>query len=390
MVKRGYALPGIEELSKEQDTALSLPAGGRHLVVGGPGTGKSVLALLRARRHQRAGDRYLFLVYNHLLHRASVEMFDGELESKTWERWFRELYSDVCGEPIPVLEANVESGFRAIDWRGVEDGIFAMERIPKFERPFLVIDEGQDMPREFYASLVSLGFEDFYVVADQNQQITEQNSSRSDIVQLLDIDADDVIELQKNYRNAWPVARLARAFYTGDPATPPPELPARVRASPPIMYVYEEDCLERIAKGILRLADRDTRQLIGVLAPSNAVRERYYSALRSTDIRLDNPRPPVETFHAGHQPKIVFGTGGIVVINAQACKGLEFDTAVLADIDGHYFRRSDPDRAKRLFYVMVARARERVVLLMNGKSTRVPHLRKLLPADGAVLQRKAL
>lgn len=390
MAKRGYSLPGIEELSKEQDRALSLPEGGRHLVVGGPGTGKSVLALLRARRHRRAGDQYLFLVYNHLLNRASVEMFGGELKSKTWEGWFRGLYSDVCGEAIPVLEASGESGFRAIDWRGVEDGIFALERIPEFERPYLVIDEGQDMPREFYASLVSLGFEDFYVVLDQNQQITEQNSSRSDIVQLLDIDADAVIELQKNYRNAWSVARLARAFYTGDPATPPPELPTRVTASPPILYVYEEDCLERIAKGILRLADRDTRQLIGVLAPSNAVRERYYTALRSADVRLDNPKPPVETFYAGHKPKIVFGQGGIVVINAQACKGLEFDTAVLADIDGHYFRHSDPDRAKRLFYVMVARARKRVVLLMNGKSAQVPQLNKLLPDDRAVLQRKAL
>ena len=390
MVKRGYSLPGIEELSKEQDRALSLPAGGRHLVVGGPGTGKSVLALLRARRHKRAGDQYLFLVYNHLLNRASVEMFGGELESKTWEGWFRGLYSDICGEPIPVLDASGESGFRAIDWRGVEDGIFALERIPEFERPCLVIDEGQDMPREFYASLVSLGFEDFYVVLDQNQQITEQNSSRLDIVQLLDIDADAVIELQKNYRNAWPVARLARAFYTGDPATPPPELPTRVTASPPILYVYEEDCLERIAKGILRLADRDTRQLIGVLAPSNAVRERYYTALRSADVRLDNTRPPVETFHSSHRPNIVFSKGGIVVINAQACKGLEFDTAVLADIDGHYFRHSDPHQAKRLFYVMVARARERVVLLMNGKSAQVPNLNKLLPDDRAVLQRKAL
>ena len=39
-----------------------------------------------------------------------------------------------------------------------------------------------------------------------------------------------------------------------------------------------------------------------------------------------------------------FDEGGILVINAQACKGLEFDTVVLADIDEHYLRRNDPRR----------------------------------------------
>ena len=42
-------------------------------------------------------------------------------------------------------------------------------------RPFLVIDEGQDMPPQFYHALVALGFDRFFVVADQNQQITEKN-----------------------------------------------------------------------------------------------------------------------------------------------------------------------------------------------------------------------
>ena len=54
-----------------------------------------------------------------------------------------------------------------------------------------------------------------------------------------------------------------------------------------------------------------------------------------------------------------FDEGGILVIDAQACKGLEFDTVVLADLDEHYFRRNDPDLTRRLFYVMIARARDR-------------------------------
>jgi hypothetical protein len=47
---RRFALPGIQDLNKDQDEALARPLAGQHLIIGGPGTGKSVVALLRAKR----------------------------------------------------------------------------------------------------------------------------------------------------------------------------------------------------------------------------------------------------------------------------------------------------------------------------------------------------
>ena len=95
MAKRRFELPGIQDLSKEQEAARALPKkdkegqGLQHLIIGGPGTGKSVVALLRAQRHQREGDGYRFLVFNHLLDRASGQLFGNGLPSRTWDRWFR-------------------------------------------------------------------------------------------------------------------------------------------------------------------------------------------------------------------------------------------------------------------------------------------------------------
>lgn len=65
MAARNCALPNIQDLSKVQERAHLLPLDGCHLVVGGPGTGKSVLALLRTRRHHRdkGGQDYVFLVF---------------------------------------------------------------------------------------------------------------------------------------------------------------------------------------------------------------------------------------------------------------------------------------------------------------------------------------
>ena len=38
MAKRRFQLPGIQDLSKEQERVRALPFEGQHLVIGGPGT----------------------------------------------------------------------------------------------------------------------------------------------------------------------------------------------------------------------------------------------------------------------------------------------------------------------------------------------------------------
>ena len=387
MAKRKFELPGIQDLSKEQEAVRALPKEGQHLIVGGPGTGKSVVALIRARRHQREGDEYLFLVFNHLLNRASSQLFGKDIASETWDAWFRNRFQEVAGQSIPKLAAN-NHGYRPIDWAGVESIVESMPHNESRQLPFLVIDEGQDMPREFYNALVRLGFDRFFVVADQNQQINDEHSTRKEIQDCLAIKANEVIELKQNYRNQYPVARLAKAFYTGDPASPPPELPASSPGAVPVLYTYGDEKRDSVAGGILRLADRDPQQLIGVITPNNQVRESYHKALQSAEVRLDNPKASVETYHGGHRAEVAFDEGGIFVINAQACKGLEFDTVVLADIDEHWIPRADPDIAKRLFYVMVARARERVFMFMKRNGRR--DIECILPTDETLLRREAL
>ena len=389
--ERRFELPGIQDLSKEQEAVRARPREGQHLVVGGPGTGKSILALIRARRHHRDRDDYVFLVYNHLLHRACGQLFGDDLAGSTWITWFQRVFCDLTGRPVPRLPAERARGFKHIDWKGVADIIEALPSSTSFKTPFLVIDEGQDMPPEFYTSLIDLGFEHFFVVADQNQQITDQNSSRRELQDCLGIETSKVIELELNYRNRYRVARLAREFYTGDPASPPPQLPALGRGPAPQLWSYAPENFDGLVKRILKLADRDPSRLIGVIAPNNEVRQRYFDALRRLvdTVALDHDPPLIETHFSGKDPsEVSFDRGGILVINTQACKGLEFDVAMLADIDKHIIQRDDPDRTKRYFYVMVARAREQVFLFMQKGASRA--IEETLPRDTEVLQRRDL
>lgn len=396
MAPRAFKLPGIQDLTKEQERARALPKEGQHLIVGGPGTGKSILALIRARRLARDEDRYLFLVFNHLLHRASQQLFAGEhaLDSATWHRWFRQQFRDITGQPIPLLPAQGADNFRPIDWQGVQSIVHDRDasRLPAhLERLHLVIDEGQDMPPAFYQSLIELGFENFFVACDQNQQIMDDNSSRQDIRDNLALEEREVIELVHNHRNSYPIARLAREFYTGDPASPPPELPPLGRAEVPLLYVYPAPArLERVTRSIVRLADREPNKLIGVLAPNNQVRQNYFDGLETSaeKMRLDHGLPAIATFYGAHRPDVHFDKGGILVINAQACKGLEFDVVMLADIDQYRVKPTDPDALKKLFYVMIARAREKIFLFMRQDANRA--VEQLLPTDPAILRREAI
>ena len=404
---RVFRLPGVQDLTKRQEEAMALPMDGQHLVIGGPGTGKSVVALHRAIQCQQAEVPYHFLVYNRLLDSAGWQLFKPVLERlfsesgqfteqwrsnfKTWETWFPSMFCNrLKREDCPKLPPEVNSSYQALDWKGVLKVLESYQSIREVHR--LIIDEGQDMPPEFYRSLVDMGFENFFVVADQNQQIVSgKQSSRKDIQDSLAINPGNVVELDENHRNSLPVAKLARMFYTGDPASPPPDLPeSEALVGTPILFTYSESRFADVICRILKRADRAPRSLIGIIAPNNIVRERYLDALKHVKVDLDYARPPIRTYSARKEeenpisPNLHFDLGGIIVINMHSCKGLEFDEVFIADINQFYCNRADPDPARRKFYVMVARAKKRAFLLRQAGSN-CP-VDSILPSNPEILE----
>lgn len=385
---RRFSLPGIQDLNKDQDEALALPVEGQHLIVGGPGTGKSVVALLRARRLAQNDRKYRTLVYNHLLDHSNRHLFgsDQTFATKTWDSWFRDTYRNFVGT-VPTHAPERPGGYRPINWEAVEQRVQSLDNIEDQSGEFLVIDEGQDMPPAFYRTLTNLGFKNFYVAADQNQQIhPDRCSSRQDIENTLAIEPGDTLELKTNYRNTRPIALLAQYFYPADPASPRPDLPDRVlAAATPELWTYDTATLAAIADNILQLSDRNPRKLIGIITPNNQVRKKFNVALCRSNPKLDNEKPPIQTYDSEQKQTLDFSQGGFMIINAQSCKGLEFDTAILADIDQHQ-PKQDPHALKARFYVMVARAREQVILLRTGNVC--PVVDGLLPTAPTILVRR--
>src|SRR5262245_34569668 len=139
-------LPAYQELSKEQDAINDLPLDGSYLVTGPPGTGKTVMALYRTQMLTKAAAPVQLLVYSRLLSQyveSAVEALDLDGSVRTFHSWFWRFYRDLYGSGPPEIESWV------YDWPVVLSRVSGDPPV-RARMPFLIVDEGQDLPREFY------------------------------------------------------------------------------------------------------------------------------------------------------------------------------------------------------------------------------------------------
>ena len=375
MAKRRFELPGIEDLNKDQDKVLRLPQDGQFLIVGGPGTGKSVVALLRTLKYQQDnGD--LFLTYNRVLKESTLQCVESRLKSDTAWSWYYQLQFQLTKEMMPEIKKYKPDYEKVIE---------SFEKLNSEEEKddHLIVDEGQDLPQEFYESLMCLGYENFFIVADQNQQITDENSSRQDLTDMLGLDANDVIELKENYRNTLSIAMLAQHFYT-DISSPKPDVPKRASLDTPILYEY--NLVDSCVKMMLREADRDNSKLIGLIVATDTKREDYTKRLKNTDIKRANEKAIVSTYSSKNKESvnIDFGQGGIVVLCDKSVKGIEFDVVFIV-LDGLKLYQNGTENMKKRLYVMTSRAKEKLIVFKGMTCDKA--ISDLFPQDSSILER---
>lgn len=374
MAKRIFELPRQDQLTKDQRKVLRLPAEGQYLIVGAPGTGKSVVALLRLQALANTEDVH-FLTFNHVLNHANKYLVDDSFETKMHSAmsWLYSLHWNACRQLIPEendYQPNYDQVIKNFEKHGL-----------KLDGHSLIIDEGQDLPPAWYEAVESLHIENFFVVADQNQQITEHHSSRIELETCLALDSDDVIELKENWRNTMPIATFCSYFYT-DKASPKPAIPDRPSVNIPILYEY--DILDKVKEQILKEYDFDPSKLIGVFVANNLKREDWVKRLAKDDSSRNNPSPVIMTYSAYQKGNvnIDFGQGGIVVLNDMSVKGIEFDT-VFIQTDGFKNISGNEESLKKRLYVMSSRAREKLYLFKSQVQNSV--LEAILPPEGEVI-----
>lgn len=353
--------PGAYRDFVRQNNELSnLPLSGTHLIIGSPGTGKTIFAIHRAEQLKQAGLDTQFLVYNNPLRQYLSQLLENlglEAQSATYHSWFWRWYKTNLGKEPPVGQDKY-----TIDWMTAWTEIGAAKGIAKIDH--LVIDEGQDFPREFYV-LARTITRNLTVFADENQRITGANSTTAEIQGYLGIPS--IIRLTKNHRNTRPIAEFAQAFYPG-PVSDIPQLPEKAGPKPVVISVVSRASGQKAAPfNGLRIQCRliadycieHSEKTIGIFIPTWDHQAEI--ATRLADSSVEN----IQVYKDNRQKaNLDFSRPKVTLVRYGTAKGLEFDTVFLPDLDQN--TDEEMERSQTVFYVLCSRARHELLLMYTG------------------------
>ena len=321
------------------------------------------------------------------------------LDCEAWrgisEKW-PAYHSPPADEANPLL----------IDWAVVYEHLLDVEdQIPDeaLEIGTLLVDEGQDLPPHFYQCLRRISAiagsragqvknpPRCFILADENQQLTSNNSTLTEIAEALKIQVGDRYQLLDNFRNTLPIARLSVQFYA-DVVTGLPRLPDRDGEMPEYVTADKEEVtLEYIARWVRNNPGKET----GVFTFLDKRRKMVYESLLNRLANLESRGLVVQTYGSGdpensNSQKLEFDRPDTVtVLNVHSCKGLEFDSVFIINMEEGVKNAQAEDRFMMQMFVATSRARERVSLVdLQRPDSSAKHLR-LLPGTDVLVRREA-
>jgi ATP-dependent DNA helicase UvrD/PcrA len=383
-------LPAESQLTTEQKEVCFAPSTGTTLIVGPPGSGKTVVAHFRAQRLRNRRQKVRLLMYNHVLRR-----YTGEAE--TFLKWIGSWWREATGRGFPSASIEQDGRYRRVwDFRGALRAVRDLDRerlVSRGHWGHAILDEAQDFDRDAHRLLSVIQNVVFaeeskppslMILADENQRITDSNSTIKEIEEAHLLSKNDCYSLKRNYRNTREIAELARHFYVGT-RSGMPELP-NARGDRPVLV--RTDSLNQVVERIANFARLNSQQEIGVLVYQEKTRRQLYNRLSS---RLDKDGTRVQTYRAKERELadlLEFDAPGVTVLCFASSKGLEFDSVFLPELQTLPVGADHNDLTRMRLYVMCSRARSRLTLMLTEGEGRSP-VTGLLPQDSTLLEEES-
>jgi hypothetical protein len=335
-------------LTKDQIRVLDFLRSHRRVAVsGGAGTGKTVLALEKARRLASEGFKTLLTCYNRQLadYLATICGATPNLDVMSFHQLCHrqvERANRASGRDL-VAEAKVTYPGKDLYEVQLPNALgYSLEVLPD-RYDAIVCDEGQDFREEFWVPLelllVDYETSPLYVFYDDNQNIY----ARAGTFPI----RDEPFSLTTNCRNTAPIHVAAYRHYKGVPVSPPDiqgdELHFEESANrDPQATKINALIVDLVAKQGVSPGD------ITVLIADALHKAEYYAALR----RLPLPRP------ASWLEEGVRGPNTVLIDTIQRFKGLESPIVILWGLD-----TIDLSRNQELLYVGMSRAKSLLVIV---------------------------
>ena len=340
-------LPTYEDIARDEEQlgVYETPFDESLFVAGPPGSGKTVLAVHRARMLAGAGIEVALVTYNRMLRRLIAQLTENRVRAQTMHGFVSSRYFEQTKARAPAIKQYVydwNTMFATLGSGGVAPGPM-----------HVIVDEGQDLPKEFFRYLRDFAAAAVTVFADEDQALSDERSTLGDIKKAARL--DDPVLLSANHRNTPEIARVAECFHSG--STPVAEVLRPSSGELPRAVLHRgDDATDRIANWYGTRGGR-----VGVAVVSNELGESLHRRLRK---RLAGQN--VEFYVSGRRNEdgIDLLKPGITILNVQSIKGQEFDTVFIMEVDR--LLREAVGADKRKMYMLCARARDHLFLMQEG------------------------
>lgn len=333
-----------EDLDQAQQRVAELPAAGRYVLTGPPGSGKTNLLVLRARYLVRANQPDLKVItWTRLIREfiASGSVSHGleEDQIQTFLTWGREAL-DRIGMSI-VLEGTFDERMRQL-MSALEAAAGELDTYDG-----LLVDETQDYQPSMIRVFAGLSDQLFFV-GDERQRIYDASNA----LETARGYADEVIHLPYHYRNGRRICAVAQHLsgetdYVSTSRYDEDAFPSSVTLAGYPSLRDQVDALIPLLRDQMRVYPNE---MLGVIIPYRDERNEAIELLRESDIEeYCQFQTRVEGYAGFDEDR------PIIVCSVHGAKGLEFRAAHILGMEG--FKMLPQRHLTNLAYTAVTRAK---------------------------------
>lgn len=391
----GFTLPDKTELSKLQNQiikVLASNASDRYAVIGGPGTGKTVLALQQIIDviNDPKMKNICFLVYskplsNLIYNNIKKQKPKKTIKAATFNSWLFTLLLDINGKNRSKQNWSSNDEFIRKTYQNGKAHEYDYEKVIKDIKnaldsgkiqkyDVLVVDEAQDVSQGMLKTIDMIANR-IYIYFDENQMVgndkeTIDNTATS-ILNQLDL-CENFFDLTDNYRNTKEIEAVAKLFgenYATNQVTLMSSTAMRESKTKP--YLIDCGSVEKICKMVVKRFKQNINKSFAVLIPKcqkGYQQEELYNEYKKCFENQEEIKGKFYAYFGNDRDRETHISGeeaGIYLMSYRVSKGLEFDEVLLVELNNPNASYANQE-SKNQLYVAITRARNNVSFIWDS------------------------
>lgn len=373
-----FKLPSFSELNNTQKLIINLlPKSDKLAIIGGPGTGKTIIAIEAAAMMANSKKKCLILSYSTSLRdqiKCIAKTFNLNIENieiNSYLRWFwREL--ERLGYDPETLQENEF----VYDLSKIENALAIKSIEEKLMYDYIFIDEAQDVQEgliKFFSQFcnkILVTFDDCQKIGNENGNDSILSYDHSNILIDLKI-GDKFFDLIDNYRNTTQIETVARLLFSSydlNDVTLKKVTSKKHGNKPKLIYSNEKLSYEKIAKYIVDHYDKSKSVaiLFDSTSPNNTALFNDLKEAINNEIKRQNQDIKF-LYKYGKNSTINSNNSldnAIFLMSFRTSKGLEFDEVFVLTTDV----KIDNYQKRNAFYVAFTRAKSMTYVVVDNAS----------------------